>query len=432
MKPLPPPTNVIPFEPPASPEQNDPPLFLPDTDEKGKPLKTSANLWAVLEHRGWVYRYNTMTVTPELMTAEGRRLGKTDEGQRSALVDACQRAEVPDAAIDEHLIALCQSNSYHPVREWLEAGPKWDEVRRVDAVLATLNATEPDYAAAVLRPWLVGCVAALYEQRWLSKLVPVLVGGQSFKKSAWVNRLAAVVAGSTLDCSIDPNKPDDVRRAVSAWIVELAELETTTRHESGALKAFITRDVDRFRIPYAKSFTEKSRQTAFIATVNGTDFLKDQTGNARFAVIEMAGAADLDRLNELLGCSWDTGRLSQTDPELLRQFWLEVKADYEAGASWYLDEATSKQATTANDTHTDKGPHYETIVDRHLARTMQSARWFTAAELCCYHGEKPAMAGRYGRALTMLVKEGRIEPRPARSGRKEYRLPVNDSPQPEE
>lgn len=432
MKPLPPPTNVIPFAPPASPEQIEPPLFLPDTDEKGKPLKTSANLWAIFRHKGWIYRYNTMIATPELMTAEGRRLGKTDEGQRSALVDACQRAEVPDAAIDEHLIALCQLNSYHPVRKWLEAGPKWDEVRRVDAVLATLNAAEPDYAASVLRPWLVGCVAALYEQRWLSKLVPVLVGGQSFKKSAWVNRLAAVVAGSTLDCSIDPSKSDDVRRAVSAWIVELAELETTTRHEAGALKAFITRDVDRFRIPYAKSFTEKPRQTGFIATVNGTDFLKDQTGNARFAVIEMAGAADLDHLNELLGWCWDAGRQSQTAPELLRQFWLEVKADYDAGASWYLDEATSKQATTANDSHTDKGPHYETIVDRHLARPMRSNRWFTAADLCEYHLEKPAMAGRYGRALTMLEKEGRIESRPARSGRKEYRLPVNDLPQPQE
>ncbi|GKQ68813.1 hypothetical protein KAM344_39780 [Aeromonas caviae] len=429
---LPQPTNVIPFEPPVSQEQTEPPVCLPDFDEKGKPLKTSANLWAILDHQGWVSRYNTMTATPELMTAGGRRLGRTDEGQRSALVDACQLAEVPDTAIDEHLIALCQSNSYHPVREWLEAGPKWDGLRRVDAVLATLNAAEPDYAAAVLRPWLVGCVAALYEQRWLSKLVPVLQGGQSFRKSAWVNRLAAVVAGSTLDCSIDPNKPDDVRRAVSAWIVELAELETTTRHEAGALKAFITRDVDRFRIPYARAFTEKPRQTAFIATVNGDDFLKDQTGNARFAVIEMAGAADLDRLNELLGYRWDAGRLSQPDQELLRQFWLEVKADYDAGVSWYLDEATSKQAATTNDIHTDKGPHYRAIDEHHLSRPMQSARWFTAAELCRYHGEKPAMAGRYGMALTMLEKEGLVESRSLRSRRKEYRLPVNDLPQHQE
>jgi len=146
----------------------------------------------------------------------------------------------------------------------------------------------------------------------------------------------------------------------------------------------------------------------------------------------MAAPADMDKLNELLGWTWNAGRLELNDPERLRQFWLEVKADYDAGASWYLDEATSKAQAEANDAHTDKGAHYAIIVDRHLARPMQSARWFTAAELCGYHDEKPAMAGRYGRALTMLEKEGRIESRPLRARRKEYRLPVNDSPQTQE
>lgn len=422
---IPAPTNVIGLALPE-PTKLDLP-YLPDYSEQGKPLKTSVNLWAILSHHGWEASYNLLTAELELRTAEGRRLGGTDEGQRSALVDACQRSEVPDAAIDEHLPALCQSRSYHPVREWLEAGSKWDGVPRLAAALATLNATAPAYAAAVLRPWLVGCVAALYEEQWLSKLVPVLVGGQSFKKSAWVNRLAAVVAGSTLDCSIDPSKTDDVRRAVSAWIVEFAELESTTKHETGALKAFITRDVDRFRAPYAKTFTKKKRQTSFIATVNGSDFLKDQTGNARFAVIEMAEAANLDHLNELLGWRWDAGRLRQIDAEQLRQFWLEVKTAYEAGETWFLDEATSNQAAKMNDAHTDKGAHYEAISDYHLSRPLNNVRWFTAGELCAYHGEKSNLCGVWGKALKQLVKEGAIESRPLRGGSTGYLLPVNNS-----
>lgn len=428
MKPLPPPTNVIPFEPPASPEQAETPLFLPDTDEKGKPLKTSANLWAVLEHKGWIGRYNTMTATPELTTDEGRRLGKTDEGQRSALVDACQRAEVPDSAIDEHLIALCQLNSYHPVREWLEGG-EWDGAPRVASVIKTLNANDPAYAEAIIRPWLVAAVAAAFHQgTFISKLIPVLQGDQSFKKSAWIQRLASVVEGATGSGSLDPQNKDSVIRACSCWVFELAELESTTKGEAGRLKDFITQAEDRYRVPYGRTTTSKKRQTVFFATVNGTGFLKDQTGNARFAVIEMAAPADMDKLNELLGWTWNAGRLELNAPERLRQFWLEVKADYDAGASWYLDEATSKAQAEANDAHTDKGPHYEAIVDRHLSRSMRSARWFTAAELCEHHGEKPAMAGRYGKALTMLEKEERIESRSLRSRRKEYWLPVNDLP----
>lgn len=160
--------------------------------------------------------------------------------------------------IEEHLIAICERHSYHPVRQWLERGAPWDGKPRIDSVIATLNTANPAYAGAVLHAWLVGCVAALYHPRWHSKLVPVLAGGQSLRKSAWISRLAAVVPGSTLDCSINPDRPDDVRRAVSAWIVELAELESTTKHEAGSLKAFLTRESDCFRLPYARSMTTKS------------------------------------------------------------------------------------------------------------------------------------------------------------------------------
>ncbi|MBL0547705.1 ATPase [Aeromonas caviae] len=418
------PSNVVKFEQPETTASQLPALR--DLTNDGRPLKTSANLAAILSFYKWQARYNMMTAEPELRAA-GKRLGGSEEGQRSRLVDACQRSGVPDSAIDEHLIALCQHNSFHPVKEWLENGPEWDGAKRLAGAIRSLNAADPQYAAAVLRPWFVGCIAALYEPRFVSKLVPVLVGGQSSRKSAWINRLAAVVPDSTLDCAINPERTDDVRRAVSAWIVELAELESTTKHEAGALKAFLTRDVDRFRLPYAKAMTTKPRQTAFIASVNGSDFLKDQTGNARFAVIELAGAAKIDRLNELLGWDWDAGRLRQVDGEALRQFWLEIKHAYDAGESWYLDENAAEQAAKANDAATDKGAQYEAIFDYHLARKMSAHRWFTAGELCAWHGEKPSACRAWGKALTLLAAEGRIEAKELRGRRKEYRLPVNSA-----
>lgn len=399
-------------------------LTLPDMGPTGRPIKTSANLCALIRFQAWLPRYNLMTGEPELAGADGERLGGSEAGQRSALVDACQLAGVPDAAIDEHLIAICERHSYHPVRHWLERGAPWDGIPRIDAVIATLNAANPAYASAVLHAWLVGCVAALYQPRWNSKLVPVLAGAQSYRKSAWVSRLAAVVPGSTLDCSINPDKPDDVRRAVSAWIVELAELESTTKHESGSLKAFLTRESDCFRLPYARSMTIKKRQTSFIATVNGSDFLRDPTGSARFAVIELAAAADVDRLNAILGWSWNAGRLSQTDPEQLRQFWLEVLALYESGVSWFLDDATAAQAASANDAHTDKGPLYELIAHHYLSSEHSNFEWLIASELCTRHGEKLSAAGAWGKALRQHANDGNIESRKGRSNQTQYRLPI--------
>lgn len=402
-------------------------LTLPDMGPTGRPIKTSANLCALIQFQAWSPRYNLMTGEPELAGADGERLGGSEAGQRSALVDACQLAGVPDAVIEEHLIAICERHSYHPVRHWLERGAPWDGIPRIDAVIATLNAANPAYASAVLHAWLVGCVAALYQPRWNSKLVPVVTGAQSYRKSAWINRLAAVVPGSTLDCSINPDRPDDVRRAVSAWIVELAELESTTKHESGSLKAFLTRESDCFRLPYARSMTTKKRQSSFIATVNGTDFLRDTTGNTRFAVIELAAAADVDRLNTILGWSWNAGRLSQADPEQLRQFWLEALALYESGMSWFLDDATAALAASENDAHTDKGPYYEVIYHHHLSRPLASSEWLTASELCARHGEKLSVASNWGKALRVLASEGKLQSRRVRSNRTEYLLPV-DSP----
>ena len=399
-------------------------LTLPDMSATGRPIKTSSNLFALITFNGWDPRYNLMTGEAELADADGERLGGSEAGQRSALVDACQLAGVPDAVIEEHLIAICERHSYHPVRQWLERGAPWDGKPRIDAVIATLNAANPAYASAVLHAWLVGCVAALYHPRWHSKLVPVLAGGQSFRKSAWISRLTAVVLGSTLDCSINPDRPDDVRRAVSAWIVELAELESTTRHEAGSLKAFLTRESDCFRLPYARSMTIKKRQTSFIATVNGSDFLRDPTGSARFAVIELAAAADVDRLNAILGWSWNAGRLSQTDPEQLRQFWLEVLALYESGVSWFLDDATAALAASENDAHTDKGPYYEVIYHHHLSRPLALSEWLTASELCARHGEKLSMASNWGKALRLLASEGKLQSRKGRSNQTLYCLPI--------
>ncbi|EOD55370.1 MULTISPECIES: VapE domain-containing protein [Aeromonas] len=402
-------------------------LTLPDMGPTGRPIKTSANLCALIRFQAWLPRYNLMTGEPELAGADGERLGGSEAGQRSALVDACQLAGVPDAAIDEHLIAICERHSYHPVRHWLERGAPWDGIPRIDAVIATLNAANPAYASAVLHAWLVGCVAALYQPRWNSKLVPVLAGAQSYRKSAWVSRLAAVVPGSTLDCAINPDKPDDVRRAVSAWVVELAELESTTRHEAGSLKAFLTRENDSYRLPYARSMTTKKRQTAFMATVNGSDFLRDTTGNARFAVIELAAAADLERLNPILGWSWDAGRLSQTDPEQLRQFWLEVKERYESGETWFLDDATVTLAASANDAHTDKGALYELIGHHYLSSEHANFEWLIASELCTRHGEKLSTAGAWGKALKLHASEGKIQSKKGRANQTQYRLPIVSS-----
>ena len=77
--------------------------------------------------------------------------------------------------------------------------------------------------------------------------------------------------------------------------------------------------------------------------------------------------------------------------------------------------------------HSDNGPIYDTIHNHHLSTPLTGSRWFTASELCAWHGEKPSMSRRWGMALTKLQSEGRIEVKLLSAGRKEYKLPVRNA-----
>jgi putative DNA primase/helicase len=71
------------------------------------------------------------------------------------------------------------------------------------------------------------------------------------------------------------------------WIIEVAELEVFQKKEIEALKSFLSTNVDRARLAYAKTTKDFPRQCVFIGTINPTElgYLRDITGNRRFLPI---------------------------------------------------------------------------------------------------------------------------------------------------
>lgn len=132
----------------------------------------------------------------------------------------------------------------------------------------------------------------------------------------------------------------------------------------------------------------------------------------------------IDNLNWFLGRGWNAGRIKLEQSEQLRQFWLQVKTLYDAGESWFLDNATSQQAATVNESHTDKGPYYMAIVERHISRPTQTTAWLTPSAVCKLHGDRAGLTAQYGKALRLIADEGLIKRRAARGGSKEYQIGV--------
>ncbi|BCZ99964.1 VapE domain-containing protein [Vibrio cholerae] len=370
-----------------------------------KTLSTAENLKTLLKSMGYTVGINSMNLNMDVQF-NGNMISPSYEKLRSDLIGQAEKTGLPKVAIEEHLSAIAEAASYHPIQAFF-TGKQWDGVPRVQAVIDCLPVNDIDVRNLVMRKWFISAIAAVYEDRFSSKLTPVLRGSQSAMKSAFISRLSSILPDSFLpESTLNPDDVDSVVRVCRHHIVELAELERTTKREAGALKAFLTSPEDNFRMKYGRSDTKKPRQTVFIATVNEAEFLKDTTGNSRFATIELTSSINMDKVNELLGYQWNNGRLKRTEPEKLSQFWLEVKHYYDTGEPWHLTSVEQTRVEAVNDTHVQKGHYYDAILDK---LHMFSIGEFTSSRVAEIIGVNASQSRTVGRDLNQLVKDGYLQ-----------------------
>lgn len=404
------------------PVQVDQLIEYPDLSKskRPKPLATSSNFVTLLKHIGLEIAKNQMNMNLDVKQ-NGVIFEPSYESLRSILIDECSKSDLPIAAIDHHLVAIGERASYHPVAAALD-GLCWDGVERVQRVLDCMPCTDPMMRNSIMKKWLISAIAAVYEQHFSSKLVPVLKGGQSTYKSTFLSRVCSIVEGSFLpESPLDPENKDNLITVTGHHIVELSELERSTRKEVGAVKAFITKDVDNFRPPYGRVAIKKKRRTVMIGTVNNDEFLKDISGNSRFTVIEVTGRISLDDVNEILGYSYDNGRVRQMDRGQLLQFWLEVKHWYDTCLGWILNESELKLSEHNNIQYMIKGDYYHIIMEKIDFWWKDDYMGISASEIAGLLGLNASYAGKIGKDLAQLTKDGVLKSGEGRDRRKYFK-----------
>ena len=253
----------------------------------GRFLNTKDNVNGVLKTHSVEVRYNVIKKRMEIDIPNTKFIA--DMKEEASLIEVEDRAinmGIPHNRVRDYLKILAEE--YNPVVEWIDSEP-WDGESRLQAFLDSLTTHESNQLKEMLmKKWLVSCVAAAYEEQGVElEGILVLQGAQGLGKTLWFKRLCDYDKGWLLEgATLNPSDKDSVKRAVSHWIVELGEIESTfKKSDIDQLKAFVTAKTDELRLPYDRAFTTYQRRTAFYASVNAREFLTDTSGNRRFWVL---------------------------------------------------------------------------------------------------------------------------------------------------
>lgn len=234
-------------------------------------------------------------------------------------------------AIMRAVQAAAAAVAYHPVRDYLES-LTWDGNKRLDTWLMHAFDVDPTpFAQTVGSKWAISAVARIYEPGCKVDHVLVLEGDPGMLKSSAALALCGEPAWF-LDELAEMGTKDAAEQIDGRWIVELGELDTINRSEVSAIKAFLSRQVDRYRPAFGRHVVYQPRQCVFIGTVNpgANGYLRDETGNRRFWPVACRRAANID---------WVRAHRDQ--------LWAEAVARYKGREKWYLDDAEMRRAAEA-------------------------------------------------------------------------------------
>lgn len=218
---------------------------------------------------------------------------------------------------------VVDDRSYHPIREFFESLPEWDRVKRVDTLLVDyLGAEDTPYVRAVTRKELCAAYVRIWHPGAKFDNMIVLNGDQGIGKSTLIAKLGGEWYSDSLNLS-DMNDKTAAEKLQGYWIMEIGELAGMKKADLDKVKAFISRQDDKYRASFGRRVTPHPRQCVFFGTTNSQNgYLRDITGNRRYWNVKVPGTGRLK--------PWDL------DEETVKQIWAEVMVIAKAGEKLYL------------------------------------------------------------------------------------------------
>ncbi len=242
--------------------------------------------------------------------------------------------------IADAIALVYQKNKVHPVKEYLES-LSWDKTKRVETLLTDyLGAADTLYTRAVIRTHLVGAVARIMRPGCKYDTMLTLIGPQGLGKSTFIRYLGKDWFNDSLDTV---KGKDAYEQLQGSWLIEMGELTATRKADIEAVKLFLSKTEDIYRVAYGRRTSRFKRQCVFWGTSNDSEFLRDKTGDRRTWPVDCAEVELKKRVFKDLKGEVD-------------QIWAEAVELYKGGHKLYLEGKEAEEAIRQQKLHAEDSP----------------------------------------------------------------------------
>jgi len=298
-------------------------------DKNGGPVPNMTNIKRVLcSEEGWrgTFAKSLFDDAVWLRRPDTRQLTDDDVLKVMEIMQSDLFPSIGVETVRHGVQAAAAGNTFHPVREYLES-LQWDGVGRAVTLFTAYfpcASEDPQYLRAVGEKFLIGAVARVMQPGCKVDTMPVIAGNQGQKKSSG---LAALVGDQWYGNDMPDMTQKDAKEWLRGkWMAEIGELSAMRGKDIEHVKNFLSTTSDSYRKSYGHVTQNYPRQTVFAGTVNGNEYLSDETGNRRFWPLQMIDGALVD----VAGLERDRGQL-----------WAEALHLYRSGTAWWFDEGES-------------------------------------------------------------------------------------------
>lgn len=307
-------------------------------DENGAPVRPDSlsvgQFAEIIDDLGQSLRWNEMRMAIEY---ENEEIKPHEVELIYVDLHKQDRYVTKNIAIDA-ILSRARKNGYDPARDYLDYLKKDDTAKpvNIDTIATNYLGTSDPLYDKMMKVMLLGAVDRRMRPGCKFDYVVVLKGEQGTKKSTFWQALASPDMHTS---SMPDNDKDMLLNIHAVWVYELAELESiTSKHDVGKLKNYITTPTDLLRVPYGKASEWRPRASVFVGTVNGDSFLRDETGERRFLVIDLPQKPACGEFLNIEAVVRDRDRI-----------WKAALLALEAGDKPYLNHEDQIESDTRNE-----------------------------------------------------------------------------------